>query len=170
MNKTLSLILLISVAFLIAFQLTRPSCPTIAGAQYMLEPRPSDQMLLQKVAPWVHANTGYRTPSSTPIVVRAPLQFFADLVCGGVALGCAVAGLHIDGEDVLYILESLDDVEAEHIILHEYVHRLQFLDHGVSRGCHATYTEEYEAYRLQNKYRSQVMGYRGLFFGPPLNC
>lgn len=194
MKMPLLFLLLLSVLSLLVYQVVRPSTcsmnladstqetdkrPTYGdifpklpkNKSWAVEIRDKDQEILRKVAPWVHKHSDYKVqPAEMPLVIRVPYDFLLWAACGGKEEGCSVAALHVDGDNAMYIDETTSYFDAEHIVVHEYIHRLQYLDHGPNAGCEMVYMEEYEAYRLQFRYRRDRQNFTGFFVGPRLLC
>lgn len=90
-----------------------------------------------------------------PSVVRVGQQHFVITSCCGVSLNCKVLGNYRGGR-VVFIHEKLDlnNVIAQSVLVHEYVHYLQIQFGKPHKTCRDRVNLELEAYEIQRKFLS----------------
>lgn len=117
--------------------------------------------------------SGYPSPAVLPQVETAPLTEIQRRLCGG--RPCHIkAYYHPDSGVVLD--EALDfehNAFDRSILLHELVHHLQKTTgkYEVMSRCSRRFSEELEAYEIQNRYLSQIgVSRRALSMGAPGPC
>ena len=115
------------------------------------------------------ALSGYPRPQATLSEELMSPKAMEDLVCNGHR--CPIYAAYLD-HDVLYLRTDVGDVDlADHLRFHEVVHWLQHHS-GKFPGsdCNTRVAREREAYRLENRFISEVQHGVALMVIPPYDC
>lgn len=106
---------------------------------------------------WAVTLSGYHS-NELPIVELKPKSFFVENACLG-NNNCKVIGwFPATGGNVVYVKDSLDIANnqvAASILVHEFVHYLQFKNKTINKSCKQAIELEYEAYGIQKEYLLQ---------------
>jgi hypothetical protein len=118
---------------------------------------------------WASRLSGYPVPDTLPQVQFEPESWFSQRACQN-HIPCPVYGLYEDHE-IVYLRADLIDSAKDHIAVHEFVHYLQ---HQSGRfdlnSCLDTDKREQEAFRVQNRFISEVQGGFSRFGINHLDC
>ena len=122
---------------------------------------------------WAQDLSGYHVEMPYPNVVMVPHQWLEDTACGGNK--CKVLGLHMmDGN--VYLDQRLnvkDDIYASGILVHEFVHYLQYVTKDITtekQACQEYVKMEKEAYTVQNIFMEKKGDIYRHSRPPPMHC
>lgn len=119
---------------------------------------------------WAVHLSGYPMPTTMPVVVYAPHEFFVEAACGGVE--CNVQGWYND-RGIVYIADNIgrDSGYETSVIIHEFTHYLQHRS-GLydSLSCTDSLYREREAYGVQNAYFIQALARIQRIQPGPVRC
>ncbi|HEY2683204.1 MAG TPA: hypothetical protein VGI93_06840 [Steroidobacteraceae bacterium] len=128
------------------------------------EPTPLSSLIDSAVA-----LSGYERPEAPLSEQLLSPEAMADLVCHGHR--CPIYAAYLD-HDVLYLRTDIGDTDlADHLRFHEVIHWLQHHS-GKFAGsdCNTRVAREREAYRLENRFISEVQHGIALMVIPPYDC
>jgi hypothetical protein len=106
---------------------------------------------------WAVTLSGYHT-DSMPVVELKSKSFFVKNACMNNE-NCKVVGWYpATGGNTVYVKDTLDILNnqiAASIVVHEFVHFLQFKNKVIDKTCKQAISLEYEAYGVQKEYLLQ---------------
>lgn len=127
--------------------------------------------ILSILMSWAVMLSGYPMPSTMPVVMYMPHEFFVEYACKGVE--CNVEGWYSD-KGYVYIDDKIGENDSGHetsVIVHEFVHYLQHKS-GLfdSSSCEHSIYREREAYSVQNAYLVRALARIPNVKSRPMGC
>ena len=120
---------------------------------------------------WAATLSGYPLPDDSPTVRFEDPAFFEARVC--TRDPCRVVGWYDDAGTV-YIdrrFATLDDEIGPSLLVHEFTHYLQHQAGAYASGsCRENVAREQEAYRIQNRYISEILDSEDTIPVPDISC
>lgn len=116
------------------------------------------QKLIAGLMIWAVHHSGYEQADDSPALHAVSGQHLINTLCGGIA--CPALSYYDDKKNIIFYDQSLslDEIEAQSVIVHEIIHFLQFRNHAVPEGklsCQQRTMLETEAYLVQKQFLTE---------------